>query len=49
MPNNTTVTILSILQYANTKSASGILYSTNTALRADANVLLTNINESGDI
>ena len=47
--NNTTMPIIDMLKYANTKAVGGVLYNGNATLRALANTLFTAINESGDI
>ncbi len=47
--DNTSMTILQMLAYANSKSANGVLYSTSTSLLSEANVAFTSVNQTGDI
>ncbi|MCX5676950.1 MAG: SpaA isopeptide-forming pilin-related protein [Planctomycetota bacterium] len=47
--NNTTLTVLQILQAANTQAVNGVLYNGNTALRNAANTVFDGINTAGDI
>jgi hypothetical protein len=47
--NNTTLTVLQILQAANARAVNGVLYNGNSTLRNAANTVFTGINEAGDI
>ena len=47
--NNTTLTVMQILQAANTNAVSGSLWNGNTSLRNLANTVFDGINQTGDI
>jgi hypothetical protein len=47
--NGTTLTVLQILQYADSQAVNGVLYNFNTSLRNLANTIFDGINTRGDI
>jgi hypothetical protein len=49
VPNNATLTVLTILEEANAQAVSGVLYNGNTTLRNQAITVFTGINTAGGI
>jgi hypothetical protein len=47
--NNSTLTVLQLLNAANDRAVNGVLYGGNKALRDAANSVFSGINEAGDI
>ncbi len=49
VPNNSSLTVLSLLTFINSRTTSGVLYSGTPALRAGAQQVLSDVNQRGKI